>query len=237
MKTISPKKLFIPLVISTTLLSSGSRLTAQTLSLTPTSVDGITHSFDGIEGGLDSQGLTFAPLSVQLVNFDTIQISVDAPAGQAWNVAYNSGLQLATFRLSVYYAEGFGGPFDSINSGNWQLTYASGSDASLNGNFVNNSAIPNAGNQLIFDLYEGVTGSFSFTSITASITYDNSTLAADALHSFTGAYLSYQYQLSDFEAPDPGQQLTFVPTPEPLTLALMALGGFGLCLRFRRRTL
>ena len=234
---IKSKKLYIHLCISSALLLSGGRLTAQTLSLAPTSVDDITHSYGGDEGGLDSQGLTFAPLSVQLVNFDTVQVTVNAPAGEAWNIAYNSGFESAIFRLTVDYADGFGGPFDSITSGDWQINFVTGDASSFNGNFANNSAIPDAGNQLIFDLYEGVTSSFAFTSITGTITYDNSTLAEDALHSFTGASLSYQYQPSDFAAPDPGQQLTLQAVPEPSTLALVSLAGFGLGIVLRRRAL
>ena len=213
-----------------------SLLMAQTLSLTPTSIGSISHSFDGPDGGEDDQALTFASPSVELVNYDTVQVSVSAPAGEAWNVAYTGqGFDSAYIRLSIYFGEGFGGPYDSITSGDWQFDYVNGSVASLGGNFVNNSAIPDSADQLFFDLYENVASDFSFTGITASMTFDNSTLAANALTSFNYAQLSYTYQPSDFEESDPGQQLTLQSVPEPSTLALIGLCGLGFVKAFRRR--
>lgn len=228
------KKLYVCACILLLLLPC-SRLTAQTLSLTPTSIGGITHnSFEEYE---DDQALTFASPSVQLINFNTVQVTVAAPAGQAWNVAYTGqGFDSAYIRLSVYFGNGFGGPFDSILSGNWQFDYVNGSAASLGGNFVNNSDIPDSADQLFFDLYENVASDFEFTGITATMTFDNSTLAANALTSFNYAQLSYTYETSDFEAPDPGAQLTLQPAPEPSTVALIGLSGLGFLKVFRRRS-
>jgi hypothetical protein len=213
-----------------------SPLVAQTLSLTPTSIGGITHSFlGGPEGGEDDQALTFASPSVQLVNYDTVEVSVAAPAGEAWNVAYTGqGFNSATIRLSVYFGNGFGGPYDSITSGNWQFDFVNGSGSSFSGSLANNSAIPDSADQLFFDLYQNVASDFSFTGVTATITFDNSTLAANALTSFNYAQLSYTYEPSNFSAPDPGQELTLQPTPEPSTLALIGLGGFGFLMASRK---
>lgn len=207
---------------------------AQTLSLTPTPIGSISHEND--EEYEDAQALTLTSPSVQLINYDTVQVSVSAPAGEAWNVAYTGqGFDFADIRLSVYFGNGFGNPFDSITSGNWQFDYVNGSSASLGGNFVNNSAIPDSADQLFFDLYQNVVSDFSFTGVTATITFDNSTLAANALTSFNYAQLSYEYEPSDFEEPDPGPQLTLQPAPEPSTLALIGLGGLGLIKILRRR--
>jgi PEP-CTERM motif len=229
------KKLCICVCVLPMLLPC-SRLTAQTLSLTPTSVGGITHNNDEFQYE-DDQALTFASPSVQLINYNTVQVTVTAPAGEAWNVAYTGqGFSSADIRLSIYYGEGFGGPYDSITSGDWQFDYVNGNSSSLDGNFVNNSAIPDSADQLFFDLYEGVTSDFEFTGVTASITFDNSTLAANALTSFNYAQLSYEYEPSDFEAPDPGQELTLQAVPEPSTVALIGLCGVGLLKAFRRRS-
>jgi hypothetical protein len=211
-----------------------SNLMAQTLSLAPTSIGGITHNND-FGSYEDDQALTFASPSVQLINYNTVQVSVAAPAGEAWNVAYTGqGFTSATIRLSIYYGEGFGGPFDSILSGNWQFNYVNGSSASLGSNFSNNSDIPDSADQLFFDLYQDVVGDFSFTGITANMTFDNSTLANAALTSFNYAQISYSYQQSDFEAPDPGQELTLQAAPEPSTLALISLCGFGFLIVSRK---
>jgi hypothetical protein len=218
------------------LLSACSHLAAQTLSLTPTSIGGITHNNEE-DFYEDDQALTFASPSVQLINFNTVQVNLAAPAGEAWNVAYTGlGFDQATIRLSVFFGEGFGNPFDSILSGNWQFDYANGSSSSLDGNFQNNSGIPDSADQLFFDLYEGVTSDFEFTGITATITFDNSTLANNALTSFNTARLSYEYESSDFEAPDPGQQLTLQAVPEPSVIALLGLGVVGCLKAFRRRS-
>jgi PEP-CTERM motif len=213
-----------------------SRLAAQTLSLAPTSIGGITHNNDEFEYE-DDQALTFASPSVQLMNYNTVQVTVTAPAGEAWNVAYTGqGFSSATIRLSIFFGEGFGNPYDSILSGNWQFDYVNGNSSSLDGNFVNNSGIPDSADQLFFDLYEGVTSDFEFTGVTADITFDNSTLAANALTSFNTARLSYEYEPSNFEAPDPGQELTVQPAPEPSVMALMGLCAAAFLKVFRRRS-
>ncbi|HUA68580.1 MAG TPA: PEP-CTERM sorting domain-containing protein [Candidatus Saccharimonadales bacterium] len=213
------------------------RLAAQTLSLSPTSIGSISHFYDPEFGdGDDNQPFTFGTPSVQLVNDNTIQVSVNAPSGEAWNVSYTGqGFSSATLRFELYYNNGFAAPYASIISSSLQFDFVNGSSASL-GSFFDGSSIPDSGDRFDLSLEYDVVGDFAISGLTASITFDNSTLAAAPLSSFGASYLDYQYQPSSFGAPDPGPQLTLetVPEPSPIAFIALGLGGLGILTWYRR---
>ena len=218
-----------------TLSLVGHRLGAQTLSLSPTSMGSISHAYSQLEGGYDQQPLTFGTPSVQLVNYTTIQVSVNAPAGEAWNVSYNGqGLDTAYLYFYIYYNNSFSSPWASVTSGNLQFDFVNGSSASLSNFGYDNYGVPNSGDRFDMNTGYNVVSDFSFTGFTATITFDNSTLAAAALNNFFDSSLSYEYLPSNFQAPDPGALLTLEATPEPSVMAFIGLGGIGIYLMRRR---
>lgn len=213
------------------------RLAAQTLSFSPTSIGSIAHNYvSGMGSGDDSQSFTFGTPSVDLVNYNTILVSVSAPVGEDWNIAYNGeGLSSASLYFTLNYNNSFSQPWASVTSGSLQFTYVNGGAASLN-NFNNNTyAMPDSGDRFNLSLGYDVVGDLSFTSFTAAITYDNSTLAAAALTAFYDSSLTYQYQPSNFNAPDPGSLLTLQAVPEPPGLTLVGVGLMGALAWVRRR--
>jgi hypothetical protein len=215
----------------------GQRLAAQTLSLSPTSIGSISHFYDPEFGlGDDNQPFTFGTPSVQLVNDNTIQVSVNAPPGEAWNVSYTGqGFGSATLRFELYYDNSFAAPYASVTSSSLQFDFVNGSTASL-GSFFDGSSIPDSGDRFDLSLEYGVVDNFAISGFTATITFDNSTLAAASLNSFGGSYLDYQYQPGSFGAPDPGPQLTLETVPEPsiITFIGLGLGGLGILTWYRR---
>ena len=188
-------------------------------------------------GGDDQQSFTFATPSVQLINYNTIQVSVNAPAGEAWNVSYNGqGFNYASLRYDIYYNNGFGAPFASITSSSLQFNFVNGSVASL-GSYSDGSLVPNGGDRFDMSMSYNVTGDFSFSGFTATIVFDNSTLSAASLSSFDASYLDYQYQPSNFSAPDPGPVLTLQTVPEPSSITFIGFGlsALGVLTLYRRR--
>jgi hypothetical protein len=205
------------------------RMPAQTLSLSPTSIaPNTTHNyFSGFSGGTDSQAFTFGTPSIRLVDYNTIQISVNAPQGQAWNVAYaGQGFNNASLNFNLAYYVQFPGPYASITADSWTFNYVKGSSASLN-NYFDSTLIPTSGDRLDVQMGYKVVDDLEFTGFTINFTYDNTVLDANSLYDFQYSQLSYQFQPSSFSAPDPGAELTLQPTPEPSTLALGILGGLG----------
>jgi len=217
----------------------GQRLAAQTLSLSPTSIGSISHFYDPEFGfGDDNQPFTFGTPSVQLVDDNTIQVSVSAPEGEAWNVAYaGQGLNSATLRFELYYDNSFATPYASITSSSLSFDFVNGSTASL-GSFFDGSSIPDSGDRFDLSLEYNVVDDFAVSGFTATIVFDNSTLAAASLNGFGGSYLDYQYQPGSFGAPDPGQLLTLETIPEPSIIAFigLGLGGLGIVTWYRRRS-
>ncbi|HLX94143.1 MAG TPA: hypothetical protein VKU37_00200 [Verrucomicrobiae bacterium] len=213
------------------------RLAAQTLSLSPTSIGSLTHNYYPFPAdGDDNQPFTFGSPSVQLVSINTIQVSVSAPPGEAWNVFYTGqGFSSATLRFELYYNNGFAAPYASVTSSSLQFDFVSGNSASL-GSFYDGSSIPDSGDRFDLSLEYNVVGNFAISGFTATITFDNSTLAAVPLSSFDAAYLDYQYQPSSFSAPDPGPQLTLEAAPEPSIITFINLGGLAVPMLFRRRS-
>ena len=219
------------------LLLGGQGLAAQTLDLSPTAIGSLSHNYFGMGmGGDDYQAFTFGTPSVELQNYDTIIVSVIAPAGEAWNISYSGqGLGQATLSFSLDYNNSFSQPWAAVTSGSLQFDYITGSSGSVN-NFYNNIyAMPDSGDRFDMSLSYDVVGDLSFTGFTASITYNNSTLAAAALTSFNDSTLDYQYQPSDFNAPDSGPLLTLQSVPEPSTVAFIVLGSVGAIVMLRRR--
>lgn len=224
------------------LLLTGCRLTAQatTLSLTPVSVDNLLHYYDGaMLGGVDQQFFTFATPSVQLANYNTIQVSVNAPAGEVWNISYDGqGFNSADLTFELCYNSIFNGSLASITSSSLQFNFANGSAASL-GSFLDSSLIPTGGDRFELNMKYSVVGNFSFSSFVASVTFGNSALAYASLSSFYGSYLAYQYQPVNPNSPDPGLVLklgSIQTVPEPSTIALITLGlGVLGILKLRRR--
>jgi PEP-CTERM motif len=215
----------------------GQRLAAQTLSLSPTSMGSVTHNYDSFVGvGDDEQPFTFGTPSVQLVNENTIQVSVNAPPGEVWAVSYTGqGFSSATLRFELYYNNGFAAPYAAITSSSLQLDFVNGSTASL-GSFFDGSSIPDAGDRFDLSLEYDVVDNFAISGFTATVTFDNNALAAASLSSFDASYLDYQYQPSSFGAPDPGPQLTLETVPEPSPIAFVGLGlaGFSILTWYRR---
>lgn len=214
-------------------------LAAQTLSLSPTSIGGITHSYFGDEGmGEDAQPFTFGTPAVELADYDTIEVTVSAPEGEVWNISYSGqGLDTASLLFTVAYNNSFSEPWADVTSSSWQLDYASGSSANVD-NFNNNAyAVPDSGDRFDLEMAYNVTGDLSFTGFTASITFDNSTLATAALTDFSSSLLDYQYELSDSSAPDPGMLMTLQEeeVPEPPAIAFLGLGLTGMLVWIRRR--
>lgn len=208
-----------------TLSLTGHRLGAQTLNLSPTSIGNLSHTFYGAgSGGDDQQTFTFATPSVQLINYNTIKVSVNAPVGKAWNVSFTGqGFSSANLRYEIFYNNGFSSPFASVTSSSLQFDYVNGSAASL-GSYSDVSSIPDQGDRFEVNMSYNVTGDFSFSGFTATVVFDNSTLSAAPLSSFVASYLDYQYQPSNVNAPNPGPVLTLQSVPEPSCLTLIGLG-------------
>jgi hypothetical protein len=234
MKPIPP---WVRVVLMLILSLPGQRLAAQTLSLSPTSLGSISHFYDPEFGfGDDNQPFTFGTPSVQLVSDNTIQVDVNAPSGEAWNVSYTGqGFSSPTLRFELYYNNSFAAPYASITSSSLQFDFVNGSTASL-GSFFDGSSLPDSGDRFDLSLEYNVTGNFAISGFTATVTFDNSTLAAASLNGFGGSYLDYQYQPSSFGAPDPGAQLTLQTAPEPSLTAFigLGLGGLGILTWYRR---
>lgn len=218
-------------------LMAANHLSAQTLSLSPSSIDSLTHSYPGMGmGGDDQQSFTFGTPSVDLINFNTVQVSVNAPAGEAWNIAYNGeGLSSASLNFNLSYNNSFSTPWATITGGSLQFNYVNGSSASLTSFSNNQYAMPDSGDRFDMSLGYNVVGDLSFTSFTAIMTYDNSTLATAALSAFANSRLDYQYQPSNPSAPDPGALLTLQAVPEPSMMAFIGLSGLGAIMMVRRR--
>lgn len=223
-------------------LLAGCRLTAQTatVSLTPISVDSLLHYYDGgMIGGVDQQFFTFATPSVQLVNYNTIQVSVNAPAGEVWSVSYNvQDFSSADLTFELCYSSLINGTLASVTSSSLQFDFVNGGAASL-GVYVDNSKIAESGDRFELNMKYSVVGTFSFSSFIASVTFDNSALAAASLSDFYSSYLAYQYQPVGLNAQDPGLVLTLgsvQAVPEPTFIALIPLGlGALRGLMLRRR--
>lgn len=233
---MKPKLPGLNAVLLLFLVLAAPRLSAQTLDLSPTSIDSLTHSYDSFMGGMDSQSFTFGTPSVDLVNYNTILVSVTAPAGEAWNIAYNGeGLGYAYLNFTLDYNNTFSSPWANVTSGSLQFDYVNGSSASLD-NFNNNTyAMPDSGDRFQMMMTYNVVSDFSFTGFTASITCDNSTLATAALTSFFDSTFTYEYEPGDFNAPDPGALLTLQLVPEPSSIALFGVGILAAFALIRRR--
>ena len=204
--------------------------------LTPTSVGPtIQHDFYDYNFGDDIQYFAFDAPFVQLVNYDTIQVNVSAPAGKAWRVSYaNQGFSSATLTYQLLYNNSFNSPYVPITSGNLKFDFVNSGDASLQ-NYFNNTVMPNGGDRLFLQMGDSVINDFEFTAFTATVTYDNAALDPAYLSYYFGSQLGLGYSPSDPNATDPGPEMTLVDVPEPSSLTLFGACALALVLGYRHR--
>src|SRR5437762_73067 len=86
---------------------------ADTLFLSPSA---IAPTIQHLGVGEDNQLFTFPTPAVHLRNYNTVQVSVQAPAGNAWFVDTDPSFTLQTIAFQLAYNNGFASPYAAINS-------------------------------------------------------------------------------------------------------------------------
>lgn len=191
---------------------------AQTLYLSPSVIAPL--------GPQNIQSFTFPTPSIQLKDYDAIQVTVDAPAGYAWlvNIVNPDGRQNnpPNIEYDLEYANSLSAPWATINSASLDFDFVQGGLGNLSAP-SSFGLIPTAGNGFELDQGDTVNGDFAFTGFTMTVNFDNSSLIGAPLGGFFSSELRLGYG-SDFV----GSSLTLVGVPEPTTWALGTPGLLAL---------
>jgi hypothetical protein len=208
---------------------------AATLSLSPSSAaTNVNHFYHEFSGGRDDVSLTFGTPTIQLRDYDTIQVTYNTPSGTAWRLNTDPGFMSSSLHFWLYYNTSFGAPYASITNVSWQFHMVEGTASSIGTNSLwNGSSLPNAGDRFYLSLGVPVNEDCAFDSCTLTVGFDNSGMSAASLAPFEGSNIEYDYSMMDFMAPDPGAQMTLESVPEPSAAAL--LGAAVICWAALRR--
>jgi hypothetical protein len=187
---------------------------AQTLYLFPSVIAPL--------GSQNIQSFTFPTPSIQLKDYDSIQVTVNAPAGYAWlvNIANpdSDHNNPANIVYVLEYANSLSSPWATISSASLDFDFVQGGQGNLSAP-SSFGLIPTAGNGFELDQGDTVNGRFAFTGFTMIVNFDNSSLIGAPLQGFISSELRLSYG-SDFV----GSSLTLIGVPEPTTWALGTLG-------------
>ena len=187
---------------------------AQTLYLSPSIIAPL--------GSQNIQSFTFPTPSIQLKDYDAIQVTVDAPAGYAWlvNIVNADGLHNnpPNIEYDLEYANSLSYPWATIISASLDFDFVQGGPANLSAP-SSFGLIPTAANGFELDQGDTVNGRFAFTGFTMTVNFDNSSLIGAPLEGFFSSELKLNYG-GDYV----GSSLTLVEVPEPTTWALGTLG-------------
>jgi hypothetical protein len=186
----------------------------QTLYLSPSEIAPL--------GSQNIQSFTFPTPSIELKDYNEIQVTVDAPAGYAWlvNIVNADGLHNNPPNIvyDLEYANSLSYPWATISSSSLDFDFVQGGQGNLSAP-SSFGLIPTAANGFQLNQGDTVNGNFAFTGFTMTVKFDNSSLIGAPLESFFSSKLKLDYG-SDFV----GSSLTLVAVPEPTTWALGTLG-------------
>jgi hypothetical protein len=199
---------------------------AQTLYLSPSVIAPL--------GAQNIQSFTFPTPSIELKDYDAIQVTVDAPACYAWlvNIVNPDGRHNnpPALEYDLEYANSLSYPWATISSASLDFDFVQGGQGNLSAP-SSFGLIPTAANGFELDQGDTVNGDFAFTGFTMTVNFDNSSLIGAPLEGFFSSELRLSYG-GDFV----GSSLTLVGVPEPTSGALGTLGVLVL-LFFRRKQL
>jgi hypothetical protein len=195
---------------------------AQVLFLSPTAVaPTIQHSFSQPPSAADGQAFTFPSPAIALRSYNTIQITVNAPAGYAWFVHTDPSFFRQELDFGLAYGSFFNAPFAAITLTNFSFNFVQGGPGNLSP-ADDLDLFPLSGDRFYVYKAFSLNGDVAFTGFSMTVGYASPYLSTSPLVSFHSAALSFS--CIPGSGTDPGQRLTLSAVPEPTSLALSICG-------------
>ena len=140
---------------------------ADTLVLSPSSLGSLRHVSGDNGTANDLQNLIFPDLAVRLKNYDTLQISVQAPAGQAWFIATDPSFITHSLTTRLAYNQFLGNPYACIHSVAVDFNLVEG-DSSAYNLVSHEELIATSGDWFFLSEHVNISGDMAFSGFTVT---------------------------------------------------------------------